>query len=238
MIESALLIGFMLGIRHALEADHIAAIAAVANSGRGGYLNLISPGMLWSFGHTITILVFAVFARQVEFQAMDQLSMFLEILVGLMLLILGLGTMRRAKWLTFHGHSHQHNKGELHSHLHLHLSEDHKHQKFQHAQFFKNGKRMITIGMIHGLAGTAAIMVLAFRSAEQNVLSGVAFILLFGVGTAISMSLFSIILNFSLGRVHHSWNKIFMFINIGIGCITVYLGLKLIYSNSYIILTT
>lgn len=237
MIESALLIGFTLGLRHALEADHIAAIAAVANRNQAGYLSTIRPGLLWSFGHTMTILVFSLFAIQLNFQAMEQLSLFLEILVGLMLLILGLGTMQRAKWPSIHKHSHQHSKGEVHNHIHLHLSADHDHQNFQHNQFLLKGRRMITIGMIHGLAGTAAIMVIAFNTATQTILSGIIFILLFGFGTVISMSLFSILLNFSLNRLHLSWKKIFIFINIGIGGMTCCLGLKLIYNNSSTILT-
>ncbi|MDH3389820.1 MAG: urease accessory protein, partial [Gammaproteobacteria bacterium] len=90
-----LFLGFMLGIRHALEADHIATVATLACSqaSRG---QILRQGLTWGIGHSFTLMLFGVIVLSVNSLVPERLVMGLEIAVGCLMILLGLDVIRKA----------------------------------------------------------------------------------------------------------------------------------------------
>ena len=138
-----LLFGFSAGVWHAFESDHIAVMAAIVSS-RKGLLSSSAAGILWGAGHTATLLLAGLAFLFLKLSIPTSFYSYMEVAVGAMLVILGISAIRNAS-LKEHEHYHAHGK-MLHSHCHGH-GKGHVHS---HRPFF--------VGMVHGLAGSGAIL--------------------------------------------------------------------------------
>ncbi|MFN2376593.1 MAG: urease accessory protein [Candidatus Binatia bacterium] len=200
MIASMLIFGFLLGVRHSLEADHVAAVAALSTraSSRQGLLRLAAG---WGVGHSLTILVVgsAVIALGITLPLGSEAV--LDRVVGLVLMGMGIDVVRRALARHVHLHVHEHGDGERHLHLHAHdeqvahaahHSVDHGHQHFP-----LGTGRALAMGTLHGVAGSAALLLLVVPQAESG-LAAVACLATFGAGSIAGMMLFSLALSFPL----------------------------------------
>ena len=189
-----ILFGFLLGLQHALEADHIAAVASIA-ADKKGVRPIIRHGALWGLGHAVTLGAFggAVYALKLTLD--EKLASGLEFAVGVMLVLLG----ARLFYVLFrdriHFHLHRHGTGEVHFHAHSHAGDvrDHSLSAHGHAHPAGHWGRSLGVGMIHGLAGSAALVALTASSAPTVPL-GLAFMLLFGMGSIAGMALFSAVI--------------------------------------------
>lgn len=186
--------GFLLGLQHALEADHIAAVATIA-SGQKGFRRIIRHGAFWGLGHAAMLGAFggAVFALKLTLN--ERLATGLEFAVGFMLMLLGaraLYTIIRAR---IHFHAHRHGTGEVHLHAHSHAGDvaDHRLSSHDHLHMRNSWARSLAVGVMHGLAGSAALVALAASSAP-SLPAGLSFMALFGLGTIAGMALFSAVL--------------------------------------------
>ncbi|MGQ0812462.1 MAG: HoxN/HupN/NixA family nickel/cobalt transporter [Nitrospiraceae bacterium] len=175
-------LGFLLGLRHALDADHIAAVSTIlAQRPTVRAAGLI--GLAWGLGHSLVLLVVgsAVLALQVAIP--ETVTATCEFAVGVMLVALGLSLawkMYRERW---HAHQHEHD-GERHLHFHSHqLGDEHL-----HSHWLRNSLQPFLIGMAHGLAGSAALVLLVV-SAVGSVAQGIVYLLVFGLGSIIGMIL-------------------------------------------------
>ena len=189
-----IILGFLLGLQHALEADHIAAVASIAAE-KKGFRPIVRHGALWGLGHAVTLGAFggAVYALKLTLD--EKLASGLEFAVGVMLVLLGarlLFVMARAR---IHFHAHRHATGELHFHAHSHAGDVVDHRASAHAHMHPTGHwgRSLAVGMVHGLAGSAALVALAAASAPSVPL-GLAFMVLFGAGSIAGMALFSAVI--------------------------------------------
>ncbi len=185
-------VGFLLGLKHAVEADHLAAVSTIVAE-RRSLLGSAMVGGFWGIGHTITLLFIGALVIFFKFSISETLESKLEALVGAMLVILGLNTLRRLlKKEKIHVHSHDH---DGHKHTHLHTHEDEKKEKTHH--FAKFSPRSLLIGMIHGLAGSAALMLLIVPTIDS---AGIAmiYILVFGIGSVGGMMLMSVLIGLPL----------------------------------------
>ena len=189
-----ILFGFLLGLQHALEADHLAAVASLA-AGKKGVRPIIRHGAVWGIGHALTLGAFggAVYALKLTLD--ERLASGLEFAVGLMLVLLGgrvLYTLLKAR---IHFHVHRHGAGGAHFHAHSHAGDvaNHALSAHAHAHEKRGWGRSLAVGMMHGLAGSAALVALAASSAPSVPL-GVAFMLLFGLGSVFGMALFSAVI--------------------------------------------
>jgi ABC-type nickel/cobalt efflux system permease component RcnA len=173
-------LGFLLGVRHALDADHVAAVSTMLaqrpDLRRSGFI-----GLCWGCGHTAVLLVVGSIVLALKITIPDALARTFESIVGLMLVALGLAlawTLYREQW---HLHAHEHD-GERHVHLHSHrLRDDHAHRHGWRASL-----PPLMVGMVHGLAGSAALMLIVL-SAARTVWEGMAYILFFGLGSILGM---------------------------------------------------
>lgn len=189
-----IIFGFLLGLQHALEADHIAAVASIA-AGKKGFRPIVRHGALWGLGHALTLGAFGGAAFALKLTMDQKLASGLEFAVGVMLVLLGARVLYVLIKARIHFHVHRHGTGETHFHAHSHAGDMTDHAASAHAHVHASGHwgRSIAVGMMHGLAGSAALVALAAASAPTVPL-GLAFMVLFGVGSIAGMALFSAVI--------------------------------------------
>jgi high-affinity nickel permease len=185
-------LGFLLGMQHALEADHIAAVSSIA-SRRSDVADIVKHGLTWGLGHTLTLFVFAGAAILLGHAIPDHLSRPLETAVGLMLVGLGAHVLWRLWRDRVHFHRHHHNDGTVHFHAHSHAGESVPHAKAPHAHAHGFRWRTLLVGLMHGMAGSAALLVLTVTQAASAA-AGLGYIALFGIGSMIGMGLLSTVI--------------------------------------------
>ncbi len=175
------LVGLSLGMRHALEPDHLAAVSALASEERGGLRASLRLGIFWGLGHTLSLLLVGGSLAVLGAQMPARLGLTFELLVALMITALGVRAMVRAVAEGRAGSEHTHAHGDLtHTHAapseHLHLSR------------WTLATRPLLIGLMHGLAGSGALTALVL--AELPTTSArLSYIALFGAGSVVGMSL-------------------------------------------------
>lgn len=188
---SILAVGFLIGMHHALEADHIAAISSIV-CGKSGVRRIARHGAIWGLGHALMLGLVGGIAVLLKASIGPEFSLGVELTVGIMLVLLGAHVLYRLRRDRVHIHLHQHANGKVHVHAHSHLGEarPHVHSGHRHAHPDRTWLRTLAVGVVHGLAGTAALLVLTATSLGSPVL-GLLYILLFGLGSIAGMVAFS-----------------------------------------------
>jgi ABC-type nickel/cobalt efflux system permease component RcnA len=184
---SIVALGFVLGIKHAIEPDHVIAVSTIASQSKK-LLRSSLAGVFWGIGHTATLFIVGIILIVMKDKIPEKWAMSLEFLVGIMLVYLGITTLRSFK--NKHVHKTEHD-GEEHKHFHSHKpngEHEHTHQH-NNVDYF----RSMLIGLVHGLAGSGA-MVLLTMSTVKSVWEGAIYILVFGAGTVIGMLFFTTII--------------------------------------------
>lgn len=179
-----LVIGLVLGFKHAIEPDHIIAVSTIASQSKKLWRSSLM-GLFWGIGHSLTLLavglMFLVFKNSIS----QTWSMSIEFLVGVMLVYLGISTLLTYKKKKIHVHEHEIGGENQHQHFH-----SHEHNKAHNHQHSKNYLKSMVIGIVHGLAGSAAMIVLTM-STVKGVSEGFLYMLIFGIGTILGMLLFT-----------------------------------------------
>ena len=193
-----LVFGFGLGLKHAVEADHLAAVSTIVSE-RKSVLSSSLVGGLWGIGHTISLFVVGVVVILLHIKISERVAQGLEFGVALMLVALGVSALNK---LIGGGklHAHRHEHGD---HLHVHPHIHHKshdaspapHRSTHHGLHI--GKRPLLIGMVHGLAGSAALMLLVL-STISTPLVALIYIVIFGIGSIGGMMLMSALVGLPL----------------------------------------
>ncbi len=206
-------LGFLLGLRHAFDADHIVAISTLVSQTRSfGKSSLF--GVAWCVGHTLTLLVAALVVLVFHLSIPPSVAQFFEFGVGLLLLLLGASVIIRSLRGTIHIHAHHHADGRTHLHLHAHDQGGH------HGQVVASS---LLVGVVHGLAGSGAL-VLLILSSVRSVGQGVFFVFIFGVGSLLGMFLTTTALAMSL-RTMTRLGGIQRHLQLGTGVLSVLFGL-------------
>src|SRR5947209_111986 len=180
-------LGLLLGFRHAFEPDHLAAVSTLATR-QGRLLDSCRLGLAWAVGHTAS--VGAVVGAIILFglRLPQRFAPTADLLVAVLLVALGgAGIWRyvRARW---HLHLPAHpQEGEPHIHLHSHAHD----AAHQHAHARGDARRSLGFGLLHGLAGSAALLVLLVAAAPTRG-AQLAYFLAFAAGTMIGMLLVSL----------------------------------------------
>jgi hypothetical protein len=220
--------GFLIGLLHAFEPDHVVAIATQNSKSlqktslslfrqiSSGAIKSSILGALWGAGHTsslvlVSLLIF-VFSMNIPIEMLDKF----EFGVGVMLVALGVFTYLNRRIF-----------GEKHIHTHTHDSVIHTHPH-AHDKSHSHGHKSYIIGCIHGLAGSGSLVVLALSTLHdlQTILS---FVLIFGIGSIVGMILVSsaIGLPFSLTLYSKRINKILRY---SVGSMSIILGITILYN--------
>ncbi len=172
--------GFLLGLRHALDADHLAAVSTVLAQ-RPSLRASSAVGLWWGGGHTLTLLIVGSVVLALGIHIPPQFELIAESGVGVLLIVLGGSLAVKLCRECWHLHRHHHN-GDAHVHLHSHQRQD----DHRHRHWMTNLVRPLCIGMAHGLAGSAALMLIILAT-TQELGPGLLSIAVFGVGSIAGM---------------------------------------------------
>ncbi len=187
-ITAALTFGFVLGLRHALDPDHLIAVSTIVSEHKSVARSSL-VGTFWGLGHTASLLAMSVVILLLRTSIPEHTSLWMELAVALMLIVLGINTLwrtlRERGW-QIHTHIHSHAEGSPHSHIHLHAHDEHAHRH----HLFRVGRRPFLVGLVHGVAGSAAIT-LAVVATIPSIALGLAYIAVFGIGSIGGMLLMS-----------------------------------------------
>ncbi|HEY4134450.1 MAG TPA: urease accessory protein [Alphaproteobacteria bacterium] len=234
---SVLLLGLFLGMKHAMEADHVAAVASLAaRSGTVGEAARL--GVAWGMGHTLTLFVIGAAVLLLGAAIPETATHVLEFAVGVVLVGLGIDVVRRMLKEGVHVHAHQH-QGERHLHLHqhdnvaapaavAHSATPHAVTSHAHAHKRVLPLRALCVGLVHGMAGSAALIVLTLGSI-QSVWLGVAYIGLFGIGSIAGMLALSLVIGLPLRLTAHKLGNLYNGLTAVIGLLTVFLGASIMW---------
>jgi ABC-type nickel/cobalt efflux system permease component RcnA len=248
---SIIAVGFFLGMRHATDPDHVVAVTTIVSRQRN-LLKAAFTGIFWGIGHTITIFVVgaAIILFDVVIPARIGLSM--ELSVGIMLIVLGAmniaGFLRAARTISpaqteseiFHSHVHTHGD-YVHTHSHGHEPEKHSHSHqtpltWLDRLFGKIGLyqqlRPLVVGIVHGLAGSAAVALLILTTI-RNPRWALVYLLVFGAGTVGGMMLITMSIasafNF-FGRRHENFSH---WLGLASGVVSLAFGIFLAYEMGF-----
>ncbi|HEX6280411.1 MAG TPA: hypothetical protein VFZ49_10420, partial [Pyrinomonadaceae bacterium] len=172
---AVLLIGFVFGLYHAIEADHLAAVSAIVSEHKN-VLTASVIGGFWAFGHTLSLFIVGALVVFAKLQISESTEAMFEGIVGIMLVVLGLNAIRKIfAAQKIHAHTHEH---DGHEHTHLHVHQDEKREKSHH----RFAPRSVLVGMIHGLAGSAGLMLFVLPTIPSPAVA-LLYIAIFGVGS-------------------------------------------------------
>lgn len=219
-----LALGLVIGMQHALEADHVAAVSSIA-ARKTGIRRIVTHGAIWGIGHTVTLMIFAGAAVLAGAVISDSMAGWLEFAVGAMLVLLGGSLLWRIWRERIHFHLHSHGNGVQHFHAHSHAGETGRHnpRSHRHEHGAAAGARTLLVGMMHGMAGSAALLVLTAASAPTPAL-GMIYIFLFGFGSVIGMALLSAVIAVPLSWTSRYLTAAHNSLQIIIGSATASLG--------------
>src|SRR5437867_8562931 len=176
-------LGLLLGLRHAFEPDHLAAVSTLATR-QGRLVDACRLGLAWAVGHTASVGVLVAAIMIFGLHLPHRLGPAADLLVALLLVGLGASVILRYARGRWHLHVHTHDATPGAPHLHLH---SHAHGA-AHAHVHPRGdaRRSLSFGLLHGLAGSAAILVLLVAAAPTRA-AQLAYFLAFALGTMIGM---------------------------------------------------
>ena len=239
---SILMFGLLLGMKHATEADHLAAVATLATR-ESSLTGTIRQGVAWGIGHTLTLMLFGGIVLALGKAIPQQMERMLELAVGMMLIALGIDVLRRLRRQRVHLHLHAHGPGVKHLHAHSHAGEHvgnnrqpyglHRNAMHRHAHRPQLPVRAVAVGMMHGLAGSAALIVLSL-GAVQSIPMGIFFIALFGLGSITGMALLSMAVAIPLRMTAGYFTWMQNGVTAAIGGFTCVLGTWVVYRIGFV----
>jgi high-affinity nickel-transport protein len=239
---SIVALGFLLGMRHATDPDHVIAVTTIVARHRSTRQGAVI-GAIWGIGHTLTILCVGSGILLLNWVIPPRLGLSMELSVGVMLIVLGVWNLSAiAPWFrqgptgSFHSHPHAHGD-YVHIHPHNDVSETHSHmpagtpldrldRAFGRLGFYQILRPLI-VGIVHGLAGSAAVALLVVATI-QNVKWAILYLLVFGLGTVVGMILVTvaIAIPFAYTKGSSGWHRGLGFAS---GLISLGFGLFIVY---------
>jgi high-affinity nickel permease len=233
---SVLALGFFLGMRHATDADHVVAVSTIVSRERR-VTTAALIGCLWGLGHTITILAVGACIILFSLVIPPRLGLSMELSVGLMLIFLGALNLLGFKRLvnervsTVHG-TDKLDLGKAHAHdntsLSMHII-DSRIGRWPIYQWL----RPLVVGLVHGLAGSAAVALLVLATLRDPV-SGVAYLLVFGVGTIAGMMVITMMMASTLKLAGSRSEWVNRRLALGTGIVSIAFGIFVVYQMGYV----
>ena len=247
---SILALGFVLGIRHATDPDHVVVVTTIV-TGQRSVKGAALIGAVWGLGHTLTILLVGSGIIIFKWVIPPRVGLGMELSVAIMLIVLGLANLAgTVRWLrgrrllsgrSARIHSHVHRHGDyVHTHPHGHDPEAHPHAEHATPIARLDGwlgatgggpyrlVRPLVVGIVHGLAGSAAVALLVL-AAIQTPMASVLYLLIFGLGTIAGMILITAAIGvpFALGRT--DMDRLQRGLRVASGLISVAFGIAVAY---------
>jgi sulfite exporter TauE/SafE len=227
---SILGLGLLFGLKHALDADHLAAVSAIVSQ-RKSALSGSLVGLVWGVGHTIAMLVAGVAVIFLHLEISRRTALALEFAVALMLVGLGANVLLTlVRGGTVHLHAHRHG-GRIHFHPHRHDGSAVHAADTHHGLRF--AARPLVVGMVHGFAGSAALMLLVLSTIPSPVL-GLAYIGAFGAGSIGGMLFMSTLLGLPAYLTASRFSRAHVAVRVLAGAFSLGLGLFMAYEIGFV----
>ena len=199
------LIGFVFGLWHAFDLDHVGAMMTFVVSRDSSPGRAIRYSVLWATGHALMLLLMTLLIMALQVEVSGQLASIMEFMVGAMLVVLALDTFRKMRSIKMHTHHHVHESESAHDHLHVHLrSETHEHGLHTHTHAARDNYvlRALLVGLMHGMAGSAALILIVLN-AVTSVGTAVLYVIFFSLGAMAGMGMLSLLIALQLRRTAH-----------------------------------
>jgi high-affinity nickel-transport protein len=206
-------LGSLLGMRHALEPDHLAAVSTLVSRERSGYKAALL-GAWWGVGHTAALLAVSAVLIGIRAELPPQVTVFFELGVALMLIGLGVRACALAAIARDEDDGRQWWRVHAHSGLPVHM----------HVGHWTFARRPLIIGMVHGLAGSGALTALVLTTLPSTA-ARVAYIVLFGIGSTAGMATLSGVLGYPLARLG-AHPRAARLVSVTAGAVSILLGLS------------
>jgi high-affinity nickel-transport protein len=241
-------LGFFLGMRHATDPDHVIAVSTIVSRHRSP-AGAALIGAFWGLGHTLTILLVGGGIILFGWVIPPRLGLSMEFAVGLMLILLGIMNLRgllqllaeRRTVATDHGklHAHPHSHGDyIHNHPHGHDPERHPHDPEKNPVGWLDrhlgrlgpyqAVRPLLIGIVHGLAGSAAVALLVLATIPQPRWA-LFYLLIFGLGTVLGMILITVVIALPFRYTQSHASRINLGLRVASGVLSLGFGLLIAY---------
>jgi high-affinity nickel permease len=249
---AVVLLGFFLGMRHATDPDHVIAVSTIVSRQRAPRQAALI-GVLWGLGHTFTIFVVGAVIILFSVVIPPRVGLTMEFSVAIMLIILGvLNLTGILRWVTetftpgqngaTHTHPHVH-RDYVHSHSHGHTPGGHGHAEDATPQGwldrtfgqlgFYHSLRPLVVGIVHGLAGSAAVALLVLTTI-RNPRWAIAYLLVFGVGTIAGMMLITVALALPFALSQNRFQRFGRQLAWASGLVSLGFGLVLAYQIGFV----
>jgi sulfite exporter TauE/SafE len=226
-LTAVLALGFALGMRHALDADHLAAVATLATRSRS-VAQTVLQGVAWGTGHTLTLMFFGGAVLVAGAVVPARAAQALELAVGVMLVVLGADALYRLRRERVHFHPHRHTDGVAHFHAHSHRGESAPHDPARHEHPHGFPARALVVGMVHGMAGSAALVLLSLE-ALRSPAWGLVYIAVFGLGSILGMAALSAAIAVPLRLSARRLTRARDGLSAAVGLATLVLGCYMVY---------
>ena len=222
------------GLEHAFEADHLLAVNSLV-SNRNKINDGIKDGIYWGIGHTLTIFVVGVLMIGFKFSVNEHIFSYLEAGVGLMLVFLGIYRLTKSFKKRTHKHTYTHSHSNFYPHSHTY---SHTHSYVvaghNHTNTFKNHKAAFGVGLVHGLAGSGALVVLVLTQ-MKTATEGLLYILIFGIGSILGMFIASGLFSISFSKSILKSQKLQLRLIIVSSLLCIFYGSHVIYTNLFLL---
>src|SRR5712692_4618489 len=229
MFLSVLGLGFVLGLKHALDPDHMVAVSTIVSESRSVKRSSLI-GTFWGLGHTVSLLCASVVVIALKVQIPDRIALWMEFAVALMLIFLGLSTtMKSLRGWKLHRHRHTHD-GSTHTHLPLHREGDERVHRHRH--LIGVGARPFFVGMVHGMAGSAALTLLVLATIPSAV-AGLIYIAVFGLGSVGGMLIMSSLISLPFVLTRKRFNLLSEGLQVAVGLFSLSFGLFLVWQYGF-----
>lgn len=221
-------LGFILGLKHALDADHLVAVSTMISE-KSAPRDAAIIGLTWGMGHTASLFLVGVLVIVLRVQLPEGLTPALELGVASMIVVLGVNLLVK---VVRHGgakvHLHEHQHGDIrHVHPHIHYNDQHgEHSRNHHRIRFR--RRPFFVGLVHGMAGSATLVLLALAELSTPLL-GLLYMLLFGLGSVAGMIAMSTLFALPYSALRRRFGRVDLSLRIVASTFSIIFGIYMAY---------
>lgn len=206
-----LLLSLLLGLRHASDPDHLAAVTTLIVSERGtfGMRKAGLMGLFWGLGHGTTLILIGLPLVLLNRYLPEPVGRVAEVAIGGIIVFLAVRLLFRWRRGRYHFHEHSHGDGDPHLHVHAHAEEDQSAHDHAHAAPLRTRFSSYGVGLVHGVGGSGGLTLLLLSTISDKVQATGA-LLVFAAGTAVSMALLSTVFGFVIagGPVARNFERV------------------------------